>query len=135
MRSFFTGSLLIFIAVSLVASSGWAASSPKAVVVRIKCQLQGVNSTPNNATTECHGLHGWFDGRLDWTSEGVTLFQEFGPFVGLQSAGEVLIFADGNNNEDTFKTIYEDPSTSIFTVPDLMIRLFVRDHYGQDVLV
>src|SRR5438105_246993 len=102
-----------------------AASNPKAITVRIKCQLEGVNSIVPNDPNKCTSLNGWFDGRLDWVSDGTVLFQENGPFAGVQSGtDEVIIFADGNNSDATFQAIYEDPKSSIFTAPNLMLRLY-----------
>jgi hypothetical protein len=90
-----------------------------------------VNNTPEN-NTDCERLNRWFDGRLDWMSGGVVLFQELGPFFGVQGASdEVLIFADGNNDANTFQSVYVDLQTSIITAPDLMIRLFATDHQGR----
>src|SRR5205823_77127 len=101
------------------------ASTPKAITVRLKCQLQGVNGTPDGTTVKCTSLNGWFDGRLDWVSGGVVLFQENGPFVGIQGGtDEVLIYADGNGSDATFQAVYEDPKTSVLSAPDLTLRLY-----------
>src|SRR5947209_1649387 len=112
-----------------------AASNPKAISVRIKCELEGVNGTPDGSTTQCKSLNGWFDGRLDWVSDGVVLFQENGPFVGVQSGtDEVIVFADGNGSDVTFHTFYDDPKTSVLNAPDLTLRLYTGSN-GQFTLV
>src|SRR5262249_49108689 len=121
-----------------VPSTAIGASNPKAIAVRIKCQLQGVNGTPDGTTASCTSLNGWFEGRLDWVNcrtagvckptDGVVLFQENGPFVGVRSGtDEVIVFADGNEDEKAFAAFYEDPKTSVFTAPDLHLRLYVGD--------
>src|SRR5437764_722574 len=98
------------------AGAAAAASNPKAIGIRIKCQLTGVNGTPDGSTIECKSLNGWFDGRLDWVSGGVVLFQEQGPLQGIQDGtGEVIVFADGNNSPQQFAVAYEDPKTSVLT--------------------
>ncbi len=129
-----TVAMLVAVALSFGTILPAEASNPKAISVRIKCELMGVNGTPDTPT--CRGLDGWFDGRLDWVSGGVVLFQESGPFFGaLRATDELLIFADGNGNEATFNSIYQDPATSILTAPDLTLRLYASDRRGALNLV
>jgi hypothetical protein len=72
-------------------------------------------------------LNGWFDGRLEWTSGGTTLFAESGPFFAVRGDDEVILFLDGNGDAASFRRFYEDPGTTVFTAPDLMVSLYKRD--------
>jgi hypothetical protein len=124
--------LVAVAAVSSLISVAAAQSSPKAVTVRVKCELEGVNGTPATSTGRCQGLHGWFDGRLDWISNGTVLFSESGPFYGYNAdSDEVTVFAGGNQNDATFGSVYADPTMSILIAPNLTLALYARNNANQ----
>src|SRR5687768_3676079 len=64
-----------FLGALVGANVAHGASNPKAIGVRVHC-----GAGPD---ASCQRLQGWFQGRLEWLSGGVVLFQEEGPFLGL----------------------------------------------------
>ncbi|HYO54571.1 hypothetical protein [Archangium sp.] len=116
--------------------AGRAESNPRAVSLRIQCQLKDVSQKRDDAERLCKSLNGWFEGRLDWRSggtvgddsSGTLLFSEFGRFYALRSGDdEVLIYADGNGVPADFEQRYLTPGPhNVLTAPDLRVVLHLR---------
>src|SRR5438132_11506717 len=90
-----------------------AAPNPRALGVRINCQLQGMSGSSDTATLggapSCKSLSGSFRGRLEWVSHGVVLFEEDGPFVGVPDGGtrDIHLLVDANDDAKMFQRVYE----------------------------
>jgi len=135
-RHLLSAGVAVALTTGLAGSTAFAASSPRALGVRINCQLPG--ATGANTSADCKSLSGWFEGRLEWISGGQVIFQEEGSFVGLPGVGEVHVYADAGGDEKLFHRVYEstDPmAPSILTAPDLSVRLYTKGPDGQYALV
>ena len=133
--------LLPLITCALLALPSWARaeSNPRALGIRIQCQLKDVSQTNEDAERQCRNLSGWFEGRLDWRSggtvgddsSGTLLFSEFGRFHALRSGdGEVLVYVDGNGVLEDFQQRYITPGPhNVLTTPDLRVVLYLRKRH------
>lgn len=121
------------------------AASPGAITIRVPCELPGVAGAPSSPTQVCEHLSGWFDGRIDWMSDGAVLYSEYGPFLAVRAsqtgrpgpadtraAAELVVFADGNGAATEFETLYAGAATSILRDPgSLRIAIYVLGVDGQ----
>ncbi|WNG33095.1 hypothetical protein F0U61_05290 [Archangium violaceum] len=113
-----------------------AQTSPRAVSIRIQCELREVSQTGATSVRDCQSLFGWFEGRLDWRSggtvgddaSGTLLYSELGRFYATHSFdGEVLVYADGNGVSEDFQQRYLTPSEhNVLTAPDVRVVLYAR---------
>ena len=116
--------------------SARAESNPRAVTLRIQCQVDEAAPKHEDKESLCKSLGGWFEGRLDWRSGGTAgnadsgslLFSELGRFYAMKSTnGEVLIYADGNGIPEDFEQRYLTPGPhNVLTAPDLRVVLYLR---------
>ncbi|QRK12097.1 H-type lectin domain-containing protein [Archangium violaceum] len=121
-----------------------AQTSPRAVSIRIQCELRDVSQTSATSIRDCQSLFGWFEGRLDWRSggtvgddsSGTLLYSEIGRFYATHSFdGEVLVYADGNDVSEDFQQRYLTPSEhNVLTAPDVRVVLYAHKR-GDYVLL